>query len=162
MNPIIQRNILAHKVSISKYLEAEHLYLNTIVSLSKLSKQFKISRKGFTIWLKSRNVQIRNLQNETKFNQHVFDSIDTEEKAYWLGFIFADGYVSTRDNTFEVSLKLSDFEHLEKLKKFLEWSGTVKKDSFRCRLSVVNKHLKQTLVNYGCTPRKSLTLKFPN
>lgn len=30
-------------------------------------------------------------------NEHFFDVIDTEEKAYWLGFIFADGYVA-KDN----------------------------------------------------------------
>lgn len=27
---------------------------------------------------------------------------------------------------------------------------------------ITNKHLKNTLILYGCTPRKSLTLKFPN
>ena len=32
----------------------------------------------------------------------------------------------------------------------------------RCRLGVANKHLWETLNSYGCTPKKSLTLKFPN
>lgn len=32
----------------------------------------------------------------------------------------------------------------------------------RCRWSIVNKHLWNTLNNLGCTPQKSLTLKFPN
>lgn len=27
------------------------------------------------------------------FNEHFFHNIDTEEKAYWLGFIFADGSI---------------------------------------------------------------------
>jgi len=31
----------------------------------------------------------------------------------------------------------------------------------RCRWYVANKHLWETLNAYGCTPRKSLTLKFP-
>lgn len=32
----------------------------------------------------------------------------------------------------------------------------------RCRWEIVNKHLWNTLNNLGCTPRKSLTLKFPS
>ena len=32
----------------------------------------------------------------------------------------------------------------------------------RCRWGIVNKHLWNTLNNLGCTPRKSLTLKFPS
>ena len=32
----------------------------------------------------------------------------------------------------------------------------------RCRWSITNKHLWETLNSYGCTPRKSLTLRFPN
>lgn len=35
-------------------------------------------------------------------NEHFFDVIDTEEKAYWLGFIFADGYVAKDRPTFAI------------------------------------------------------------
>ena len=28
------------------------------------------------------------------YNRHIFDNIDNEEKAYWLGFIVADGYLN--------------------------------------------------------------------
>ena len=28
------------------------------------------------------------------YNRHIFDNIDSEEKAYWLGFIVADGYLN--------------------------------------------------------------------
>lgn len=27
-------------------------------------------------------------------NEHYFDNIDCDEKAYWLGFLFADGAIS--------------------------------------------------------------------
>ena len=105
-----------------------------------------------------------------KVDDTVFDNIDTEEKAYWLGFIFADGYISSspiekgknNNYSFELSLKLSDLEHLEKAKKFFKYKRNILTDSFRCRLEINSKHLWETLNNLGCTPRKSLTLEFPN
>lgn len=40
--------------------------------------------------LKSFNIKL----SKAQFNEYVFDNIDTEEKAYWLGFIYADGCIS--------------------------------------------------------------------
>ena len=45
-------------------------------------------------------------------NEHFFDVIDTEEKAYWLGFIFADGYVAKDRPTFAMNLQYSDINHM--------------------------------------------------
>lgn len=111
-------------------------------------------------------------------NENVFDKIDTEEKAYWLGFIYADGNISDAKKIYEtrkksvyrieISLKTDDIGHLEKLKKFLNWKGVIKinktnfKRSDRCRIYFNNKHMWNILNSYGCTPRKSLTLTFPN
>lgn len=45
----------------------------------------------------------------------------------------------------------------------MQYKGNnVKTDSYRCRWCIGNKHLWETLNSYGCTPKKSLTLKFPN
>ena len=140
-------------------------------SVTKIAKQFKTSRKKVCSILQENGIEVINYQNLTKFNENVFDSINTEEKAYWLGFIFADGYISSRDNSFELSLKGSDSEHLDKFNKFMQHAknnikfGEIQcngKKFKRCRWGVVNKHLHSTLNNLGCTPRKSLTLKFPD
>lgn len=162
MNKLEDYNRIAHERSLNKFKQASLLYLTGKYSLTTLSKQFKFGRTHFSKYLKTNNIEVINKQNAVKFNQHIFDIIDTEEKAYWLGFLFADGYISSRDNLMELSLMLSDKEHLEKFKKFLEWSGNVKTDHYRCRLYITNKHLKETLIKHGFFPRKSLTLKFPN
>lgn len=98
------------------------------------------------------------------FNEHIFDSIDTEEKAYWLGFLYADGAVSSRDNGCELSLQLLDAHHLYKFKQFLNSSSNIRLDFKigRCRITISNKYFHNKLIELGCTPRKSLTLKFPS
>jgi hypothetical protein len=105
-------------------------------------------------------------------DEHAFDIIDTEEKAYWLGFIFADGTIGSNNYRFELSLSLKDKTHLEKFKTFIKYNKPVKiakagygkradQIYMRCRIFFNSKHLHGILNSYGCTPRKSLTLTFP-
>lgn len=120
--------------------------------------------------LRKLGINLYNYHNELKFNNKVFDSIDTEEKAYWLGFLFADGSVSARDNQVELSLSSIDRGHLQKFRRFLESKNEVKlseskckgKIYQRCRFNATDKHFHDRLVELGCVPRKSLVLKFPN
>lgn len=60
-------------------------------------------------------------------NINKFSKISSEESAYWLGFLYADGCMS-EDSRIGVMLKSSDKHHLEKLKDFLEWDNEVKLD----------------------------------
>ena len=148
--------------------EVSKRYLQEQISLTKLGKEYNIDRRTLSKKFKDMGIDIINRTNMLKFNDLVFDTIDTEEKAYWLGFIFADGYISNTNsvykNVFELSLKLLDIEHLYKFNKFMEHSDInhVKHDSYRCRWCIMNKHLWNTLNNYGCTPNKSLSLSFPD
>ena len=154
----------------------EDLYKKTLLpeflngkSLTQIAKEYKVCRGTLALRLKQDGYQIINHQNETKFNENIFDSIDTEEKAYWLGFLFADGALSlSKSNTskprycLELSLQLSDIVHLDKFNHFMQHNkNNIKYDSYRCRWMISNKHLWETLNSYGCTPQKSLTLKFP-
>lgn len=110
------------------------------------------------------------------YNENIFDSIDTEEKAYWLGFIYADGYISSDplkgvfQYSFELQLSIKDKDHLQKFADFIGYKKELKDKRTHCdtgeynstRLMINSKHLWETLNNYGCTPRKSLTLQFPD
>ena len=145
-------------------------------SLTTFCKKWHLCLSHFTKYLKKNGVFVVNHQNELKFNENIFDVIDTEEKAYWLGFLFADGYISSKQNKktdyqFELSLKGEDVNHLHKFNQFMGHKydnvkiGNVKcngKIFTRCRWGVRNRHLQETLNSYGCTPRKSLTLQFPD
>ena len=45
------------------------------------------------------------LKKKRQFNKNYFYDIDSEEKAYWLGLIYADGYV-TDNNEFGIELEI--------------------------------------------------------
>lgn len=91
-----------------------------------------------------------------------FKTIDTEEKAYWLGFIAADGNIRKDLLTCSIELKASDREHLVKFAKcFNNYYGV--KDIDRqlpsAKIIISSKQCCLDLLQYGITPTKSLTLK---
>jgi len=97
-------------------------------------------------------------------NENYFDSIDCEEKAYWLGFLIADGYIGIKKNKISylsIDLQLSDIEHLEKFKKCVAYSGPIFNDEKRnrCRLIITNMHMANKLDELGISNKKSLTAK---
>ena len=146
--------------SIIKYHDAAEEYASS--DFWNISKKCICDKYGISVptnfakYLKEYYPEVRVL------NEHVFDFIDTEEKAYWLGFLFADGYISSKDNSFELSLSIKDIDHVNKFAKFIEYKRKVVDAITRCRLSFRSSHVWNTLNDYGCTPRKSLTLKFPD
>ena len=149
--------------------EAMYEYVNASIenkSLTKISEKYGITRGVLTNRLRKAGYEIINYQNRVRFNENIFDSIDTEEKAYWLGFIFADGNISSTGNRLEIRLSYTDLAHLEKFRKFIGLTTEIRcgisKEGYKwCHLSVRNKHIWNILNNYGCVPRKSLIVEFP-
>lgn len=143
---------------------------NQGLTATEIAKILGIWRQTVYYKLKKIGRSIPNYHNSLKFDNTVFDIIDTEEKSYWLGFLMADGYVSKTTNTVELSLKGDDSKHLEKYNNFLKNTVSIKiskiitngKEYKRCRCAVTDKHFHDKLIELGCTPQKSLTLKFPN
>ena len=135
----------------------------------EMAKKLGVCRSSVQRALKKLNLSTPNHHNALKFDNTVFDCIDSEEKAYWLGFLYADGNVSSTINNVELSLSAIDTDHLEKYRRFLKNESPVRigtvtcngKIYSRCRLAVTNKHFKEQLISLGCIPNKSLILKFP-
>lgn len=144
-------------------------YLNTAEterSLTKLGDKYNIKRQTLSSYFKKWGYEIINQQNRCRLNEHVFDNINTEAQYYWLGFLYADGNISSKGNRLEVRLSINDLDHLEKFRSFLKLTtpirtGICNEHGF-CHLSVRNKHIWNTLNSYGCTPAKSLTLTMPS
>jgi hypothetical protein len=66
---------------------------------------------------------LRGQSRKSTFDYSFFHNIDTEEKAYWLGFIYADGSVSA--NRLTVCLVVEGKKHLEKLAAATRHTGGV-------------------------------------
>jgi len=62
-----------------------------------------------------------------EYNRHIFDKINTPEKAYWLGFIVADGYLNVERRMLRIKLGNKDKHHLEKFILFLNGDNTMLK-----------------------------------
>lgn len=86
-----------------------------------------------------------------------FDNIDTSEKAYILGFLFSDGYITKTAYGVSIglALQLSDKYILEYIKK--EWGVKNKLSEYKnsAKLQVTDQHLYDKLVELGIQENKS-------
>lgn len=163
------------KEAYQKHLqEAYEMYQTGDYSITKIAAHLGLDRKFLSKMLKENypDINIR-LNGQKLVDSHIFDNIDTEEKAYWLGFLYADGYISDGyiNNRVELCIQEDDLPHLENYKKFLKSNHkiTIKVipdglggDAFRAvRLTIDNKDLRAGLVKHGCFNNKSLTIEMP-
>lgn len=151
------------ETNIKNYELAEQEYANSFLSIRELSTKYNIPRQTFQGWLLAKGYNIINRRASKSFNVNYFDTINTEEKAYWLGFLFADGALNQNNKSYniELSLKIEDSSHVKKFAKAINKNKITDK-VYRTRCILGSKHMFDTLISYGCTTRKSLTLKFPN
>lgn len=111
-----------------------------------------------------------------KYNKDYFSKIDTSDKAYWLGFLYADGSINRyykneklKSMTLELGLAYKDKEHLEKFRKCLDSNIPIfektnklnNKDYKSVRIQLNNTKICYDLCDLGCTPSKTYNLKFP-
>lgn len=110
------------------------------------------------------------------YDRNYFETIDSADKAYWLGFIHADGSVSINDklNSCELSIKLQgkDIDHLRKFNKCINGNNRI--DTFNrecnlngkffdgCQIRLYSEKIVHDLSKYGIVPNKSLVIGFPN
>lgn len=141
-------------------------------STSKTAELLNIKRTSVQFVLKKYNKQLSvvNAHRKHSCDETYFNNINTEEKAYWLGFLYADGCIAdTQKNSskkLQVDLAIKDIDHLIKLKKSLCSTHPVSKHRTNVghdyvKFKVTSNDLCNALILQGCTPRKSLTLTFP-
>ena len=100
-----------------------HLYCEEKYSISKLKTLFKLQFGDIKKILVDNGVTTRSQRESRKtyvYNEDYFSEIDTKDKAYWLGFIYADGFITKKTNGSPVfGMTLGEIEPLEKLNKYM-------------------------------------------
>lgn len=140
--------------------------------LHSIADKVGVSRATISIFLDEHNIKKRSRsQSHSMYfcNEEYFSKIDTEEKAYWLGFISADGFINSKSERWGVTLSADDKNHLEKLKESLDSTHPVnifavnkEKGYYSSRLHICSKQMKNDLISNGVLENKTEYMKFPS
>lgn len=145
------------------------------IGCKTLGKKYLISDTAILSILRKRGVKIRShseMGRKYTLNQHFFNKIDTEAKAYFLGLLYADGYNDEKRGAIHISLQERDKDILEKLNKniesnkplhFMNRSHRKHKNPHQnmYKIEINSKIMSTDLAKLGCIQKKSLILKFP-
>jgi intein/homing endonuclease len=113
------------------------------------------------------------MNKKYEIEENIFNEINNEEKAYFLGFLYADGYVNDKNKVVSLQLAEEDKEILNKLNKIIKSNrplqfidmGYMREKGMKAqdcyRLSINCSKIYKRIIELGCVPRKSLILKFP-
>ena len=160
------------------FLESEEknicdMYLSGISSV-KIGQQFGCSHKTITKVLDKYNINRTGVGlRYYQLNEHYFDDIDTPNKAYILGFFYADGSNGEDKQTITMSLQEEDGYILDMIRQeigsekpleYLDYSnkhdgGYNYKNQYR--LIMHSKYMSDVLHNKGMPQNKSLILTWP-
>lgn len=169
---------LPHKYSFSEIEEKRicYLYLSG-KSCPKIAEIYKVGHKCISNVLKKHNIKCdqKNMIRKYSFDENYFDNIDTPDKAYILGLLFADGNNSINKSTISLSLQEYDKDILYKIKDAINYNGIIKDvdvsnrvygngyiSKNMCSLNIYSKRLCQVLSDKGMVKNKSLILEYPN
>jgi len=137
----------------------------------------KLGRTKTAIDLKVNRLGLK--KSKYHYNKDFFETIDTEEKAYWLGFMYADGWVcvqktetgNVRQGELGIQLQQSDSDHLRKFVKSIDGNIPVFLGDTICAISgnpakfclirIYCTKMVEDLIKNGCIERKSKCIEFP-
>lgn len=153
--------------SLEQVNEIIRLYTIDNMSMTNISKKFNVTESTIRTRLIRNNIKIRSKSEFSRkfpLNQSFFEKIDSERKAYWLGFLYADGavYKHKHGSYFHLTLNNLDKHMVEQFKKDLETTINLRTNkNNQTGLMINSNKMVQDLINLGCMPCKTFKIKFP-
>lgn len=153
----------------SKNIECIMRYLSG-ENVSKLKKEYGMSQSNLNTLMRFRNIEQRGTKYFCDF--HYFDDIDSEDKAYFLGFIYADG--NLHKNSLKVSIRDYDVDVLEKMKAFMDSNHPIRKvplfnfynedkkgpkDGEMVEFIITHRLIKNSMIAHGVVENKTHKIK---
>ena len=119
------------------------------------------NRKKAGIQCRAKKLQVKQFQ----YNSRYFENIDNCKKAYWLGFLYADGYITT-ENRWGLELQYEDIEHMENFLNDMQCNIPIKvreRNGHKyCLFQIKNSKMYNDLVKNGIVPQKTYKIEFPS
>lgn len=156
-------------------------YLENKLTMTELANKYNVGRASIIRICKDyipdndrRKSGFAHNRHRISVDENYFENIDSPNKAYWLGFIAADGWVSSDENNpvMSIGLSIKDLNHLEKFKNDLKSTGKITQSCSlhkitgkyyaTCAFSVRRLKFWNDLIKHGIIPNKSKELNFPN
>lgn len=148
---------------------------NSDYSTVYIGNKYSVGHKVIARVLENNNID-RTGASRRKYHldENYFDNIDTKNKAYFLGLLYADGSNFTPKQTVSLSLEEKDRHILESFRKELKYDRELEyldysdKHDFgysynnQYRISIFSKHMSEQLDKKGVKKNKSLILEFPD
>lgn len=159
------------RIKITPQLEQEikEYYLSKPMTIAAVAKHFDISSPTAGKILKDVPRYSKAKLNNPNMDEHFFETIDSEVKAYFLGLIISDGNVfieennsSNRQASISITLDLADEYMLQEFKKAVKANTSIGHDGRGCgQIAVRSDIMASDLAKYGVIPRKTLHTYLP-
>lgn len=184
----IGKNFGVNHKTISKYLKSNNIKINSEryksklssdqiesicdlfetgeYSLNALGREFNVNHATIGNILRRKGLTGRQKIIHYSCNTGFFRTINTEEKAYWLGFIYADGGVCvSKSGSVYITIELSslDLEHLKLFLRSIESTHPIKSrdNNVKSKIIIGSIEMGTDLYNLGCPPHKTYSIQWP-
>lgn len=141
-------------------------YIKEKKSSTSIAGDYNVSYYMIKEVLTENNIKMRGRDPYRIYDvdHNYFENIDTPEKAYWLGFLTADGNVIKGDTggySVRMELSIHDSEHLKKFKKALSSEHLIKKhtNSNMMGIAIYSKKMFNDLVKHGVISNKTKIIR---
>lgn len=130
---------------------AKSIGYNSVDIIYKILRENKITKRGSII-------------RKHSIDEDYFEKIDTSNKAYILGFIYADGYIRKDNLALSVVVHNKDIDILIKIKNELKSDVNIEhiKNKNHNRINICSRKICNSLAKLGCRNGKTFKLEFPN